>query len=69
MSQTLENVLLSLIRWLFYSALMSEQIMYISGMKMGQGEKGEKDMTPLGGSGGMVPRKKMLNISYVKASI
>ena len=34
-----------------------------------RGEKGEKDITPLGGSGSMLPRKKNLNIPYFKASI
>ena len=32
-------------------------------------KKGEKDIIPLGGSGGMLPRKNILNISYFKASI
>ena len=42
----------------------------MSCMKTGRGEKGEKDTTPLGGGfRGMVPRKKILNISYLKASI
>jgi len=37
-----------------------------TGMNMGQGEKSEK---VLGGSGGMLPRKKILNIPYFNASI
>ena len=34
-----------------------------------RGEKGERDITPLGGSGGMLPRKNIFNIPYFKASI
>src|SRR4029434_855004 len=41
----------------------------LSGKKRVRGEKGEKDITPLGGSGGMLPRKKNVNIPYFKAGV
>jgi len=54
----------------YKNALKTARPEHLPGIKKRvRGEKGEKHITPQGGSGGMVPRRKILNIPYFKASI
>ena len=62
------NLAYATARLLFYVPKQSF-LTHDQAWKRVRGEKGEKDITPLGGSGGMLPRKKNCNIPYFKASI